>query len=315
MILQVFSFAAISLVFPSPHAPLLAQEKQEITVEWIYSDEGREPTKLPRFVWTESGNAILYDTRKPEKERSLEWLDPDTRERTPAIDRDEALASLSSLRQKTDGLDEEEELIDSLLWPDSFDRAGRYGVFVLEDDIFLLELESSSFHRVTSTTATEKSARFSPDGNWLAYVRDNDLYAYDIPGKAEKRLTEDGSRPSSTAPFPGSTGRRFLAAKTSDTGGPNSEAYMKTPLANPEGYEKTSLVRTAKDLHGRLLLVHGTYDDNVHPQNSWHFIDELIEAGKDFDMMMYPKRKHGISDRPARIHLYKKMVAFWKLYL
>ncbi len=94
-----------------------------------------------------------------------------------------------------------------------------------------------------------------------------------------------------------------------------SEAYMKTPGANPEGYEKTSLVRTAKDLHGRLLLVHGTYDDNVHPQNSWHFIDELIEAGKSFDMMFYPKRKHGISDRPARRHLYKKMLEFWKTYL
>lgn len=94
-----------------------------------------------------------------------------------------------------------------------------------------------------------------------------------------------------------------------------SEAYMKTPHANPEGYEKTSLVRTAKDLHGRLLLVHGTYDDNVHPQNSWHFIDELIEAGKSFDMMFYPMRKHGISDRPARKHLYKKMLEFWKTYL
>jgi dipeptidyl-peptidase-4 len=94
-----------------------------------------------------------------------------------------------------------------------------------------------------------------------------------------------------------------------------AEAYMKTPQANPEGYEKTSLVKTAKDLHGRLLLVHGTYDDNVHPQNSWHFIDELIKAGKSFDMMFYPMRKHGISDRPARRHLYKKMLEFWKTYL
>jgi dipeptidyl-peptidase-4 len=94
-----------------------------------------------------------------------------------------------------------------------------------------------------------------------------------------------------------------------------AETYMKPPLANPEGYEKTSLVKRARQLHGRLLLVHGTYDDNVHPQNSWHFIDELIKAGKPFDMMMYPMRKHGISDRPARIHLYKKMLEFWKMHL
>ena len=94
-----------------------------------------------------------------------------------------------------------------------------------------------------------------------------------------------------------------------------AEAYMKTPQSNPEGYQKTSLVNQAKDLHGRLLLVHGTFDDNVHPQNTWHFIDELIQAGKPVDMMMYPKRKHGISDRPARIHLYKKMLEFWKMHL
>ena len=45
------------------------------------------------------------------------------------------------------------------------------------------------------------------------------------------------------------------------------------------------------------------------------FIDEIIQAGKPVDMMMYPKRKHGISDRPARIHLYKKMLEFWKMHL
>jgi dipeptidyl-peptidase-4 len=161
---------------------------QEITVDWIYSDEGQEPTKIPRFVWTESGKALLYDTRKQKGERSLEWLDPDTGARIPAIERDKALDGLSSLRQV-----EDDENIDSLLWPSSFDRAGRYGVFSLDDDLFLLELESSRFHRMTSTTATEKSPRFSPDGNRLAFVRDNDLYVYDIAARTEKRLTEDGS--------------------------------------------------------------------------------------------------------------------------
>ncbi len=42
---------------------------------------------------------------------------------------------------------------------------------------------------------------------------------------------------------------------------------------------------------------------------------QMDEAGKSFDMMFYPKRKHGISDRPARKHLYKKMLEFWKTYL
>ena len=91
-----------------------------------------------------------------------------------------------------------------------------------------------------------------------------------------------------------------------------TEFAMKRPEDNPKGYELTSTVLSAKNLHGRLLLVHGTYDDNVHPQNSWHFIDELIKAGKMFDMMFYPMRKHGIRDLPARRHLYKTMRAFWK---
>lgn len=94
-----------------------------------------------------------------------------------------------------------------------------------------------------------------------------------------------------------------------------TEAFMKTPQDNPAGYEKTNLNAHAKNLHGRLYLVHGTYDDNVHPQNVWNFIDELVKAGKQFDLMIYPMRKHGISDAPARIHLYKSMVEFWKNHL
>ncbi len=55
---------------------------------------------------------------------------------------------------------------------------------------------------------------------------------------------------------------------------------MKRPQDNPEGYEYTSLVARAKDLHGRLLLVHGTYDDNVHPQNAFHFAENGLYTPK-----------------------------------
>ncbi|MCF8239791.1 MAG: S9 family peptidase [Melioribacteraceae bacterium] len=91
-----------------------------------------------------------------------------------------------------------------------------------------------------------------------------------------------------------------------------AEFAMKTPDINPKGYEITSFVKSAKNLHGRLLLVHGTYDDNVHIQNAWAFADELFKAGKLFEMMIYPMRKHGISDMPAFTHLMKTMVDFWK---
>jgi dipeptidyl-peptidase 4 len=91
-----------------------------------------------------------------------------------------------------------------------------------------------------------------------------------------------------------------------------AEQVMKTEETNKAGYEQNSLLRYAKDLHGKLLLVHGTYDDNVHIQNTWSFADSLIAANKRFEMMIYPMRKHGISDTPARIHLYNTMLDFWK---
>ena len=90
-----------------------------------------------------------------------------------------------------------------------------------------------------------------------------------------------------------------------------AEFAMKTPQENPDGYENTSILKYAKNLHGRLLLVHGTYDDNVHPQNAWSFIEELVQANIPFDMMFYPMRKHSIDDRAARIHLFNKMLEFW----
>ncbi len=90
------------------------------------------------------------------------------------------------------------------------------------------------------------------------------------------------------------------------------EAVMKTERENKEGLDASSLLRYAKDLSGKLLIVHGTYDDNVHIQNAWAFIDELIKANKRFELMAYPMRMHGISDMPARIHLYSTMLDFWK---
>lgn len=91
-----------------------------------------------------------------------------------------------------------------------------------------------------------------------------------------------------------------------------AEAMMKTEKENKEGYEKVSLMKYAKDLHGRLMLVHGTHDDNVHIQNTYQFIQELIKADKLFELMVYPLRGHGIVDRPGRRHLNRVMLDFWK---
>lgn len=90
------------------------------------------------------------------------------------------------------------------------------------------------------------------------------------------------------------------------------EIGMKTPQNNLAAYNRTSLLNSAKNLHGKLMIVHGTYDDNVHIQNAWAFIDELIKANIFYELQVYPMRKHGIADRPARIHLYNTMLDFWK---
>lgn len=76
-----------------------------------------------------------------------------------------------------------------------------------------------------------------------------------------------------------------------------TERYMSTPGENPGGYEKSSVVAAAKNLHGRLLLVHGLLDDNVHAQNSVRLVRALQEANKAFEVMIYPESRHGIWGR------------------
>lgn len=87
---------------------------------------------------------------------------------------------------------------------------------------------------------------------------------------------------------------------------------MKTEKENKDGYEQVSLLKYAKDLHGKLLIVHGTHDDNVHIQNTWRFIDELIKANKLFELMVYPMRGHGVGDPAGRRHLDSVTLDFWK---
>jgi dipeptidyl-peptidase-4 len=81
-----------------------------------------------------------------------------------------------------------------------------------------------------------------------------------------------------------------------------TERYMATPQNNLEGYDSTSVIRAAKNLSGKLLLIHGTIDDNVHMQNSIQFIYELEKAGKQFQFMTYPKSRHGVTDQALVRH-------------
>ena len=89
-----------------------------------------------------------------------------------------------------------------------------------------------------------------------------------------------------------------------------TERYMKTPQHNPDGYRSTAPRFAAANLHGRMLLFHGSVDDNVHRQNSEQFVYELQRAGKAFEMMVYPRTRHGITDARLNKHFRQTMLDF-----
>lgn len=86
------------------------------------------------------------------------------------------------------------------------------------------------------------------------------------------------------------------------------ERYFGLLKDDKEGYEQSDVSKAADKLHGALLLVHGTSDDNVHFQNSVQMIDALINAGKNFRLMIYPNKTHSIAGKDARVHLFTMIV-------
>jgi len=83
-----------------------------------------------------------------------------------------------------------------------------------------------------------------------------------------------------------------------------TERYMGLPKDNAEGYKKSSPVNFAANLRGKLLEVQGTGDDNVHMQNTIQMVNAFINAGKQFQLMLYPRKTHGIAGVQARAHLF-----------
>ena len=175
--LVLFSFSLASLA--------AAQQRPELSMEWALGKPGRNIAKVPKTLWLPDGSAILYNERLPEPERNFERFDPTSGQRRPMLDLAQAMASLKSLLP--------DEGAKGLEWPQEFDSSGTKAAYLFAEDVFLLDLPSATFTRVTSTPAEEKEVHVSPDGSKLAYVRDNDLYVYDIAAKKESRLTTDGS--------------------------------------------------------------------------------------------------------------------------
>ncbi len=89
-----------------------------------------------------------------------------------------------------------------------------------------------------------------------------------------------------------------------------TERFMQKPQDNPTGYDNNSPINHVEKLKGHYLLVHGGADDNVHPQNTMDLVSALVAADKQFDLMLYPNKNHGIYGGNTRYHLFKKMTDF-----
>ncbi len=94
------------------------------------------------------------------------------------------------------------------------------------------------------------------------------------------------------------------------------ERYMGLPDDNVDGYREGSPLHFAHQLKGRLLLVHGTGDDNVHYQGLEALIDRLVHHKKHFETLVYPNRSHGIGEgQNTTLHLHEAMLDFWQRHL
>lgn len=90
-----------------------------------------------------------------------------------------------------------------------------------------------------------------------------------------------------------------------------TERFMRTPKENGDGYQAGSAIQRAPKLHGKLLLIHGSADDNVHFQNSAEYSEALVQAGIQFDMQVYTNRNHSITGGNTRIHLMNRVAGFF----
>ncbi|MBC8346665.1 MAG: S9 family peptidase [Candidatus Marinimicrobia bacterium] len=91
-----------------------------------------------------------------------------------------------------------------------------------------------------------------------------------------------------------------------------TERSMGLPQDNAAGYDSTSVYSYVDRFKGKLLVIHGTGDDNVHSQNTTQLIEAFVKHDKQLDIFIYPNRPHSMAGGNARKNLYKKMVTYFK---
>ena len=94
-----------------------------------------------------------------------------------------------------------------------------------------------------------------------------------------------------------------------------TERYMDTPQANAEGYRESSVLTHAAAMTGKLLLVHGMIDENVHFRHSTRLLDVLVKAGKSPDLLFFPDERHMPRGERDRVSLEAKIVEYFERHL
>jgi dipeptidyl-peptidase-4 len=177
LIVALLALAAVSL---------FCQEPKRLTLDSMSDPSLRAALQTPRTWWLDNNTAILYDTRTSEEERTLQQINPSTGQRSALLDKEKAAQSFAALFS-------DEELPRFSPVPQQISGSGRYGLYLIRGDLYLLDIPAAAFTRITKTEVEEQSANFSPDGLRVAFVRGNNLFVYDIATRSEHQLTSDGT--------------------------------------------------------------------------------------------------------------------------
>jgi dipeptidyl-peptidase-4 len=94
-----------------------------------------------------------------------------------------------------------------------------------------------------------------------------------------------------------------------------TERYMETPATNADGYTQASVLTHVNEIRGKLLLIHGMLDENVHFRHSARILNALIHAGKPVDTLFFPEERHMLRYLPNRVYLNERIDAYFLAHL
>jgi len=160
---------------------LFAQEKKRLTFEQIFKNAEPKLTKsLPNIIgWADEVNYLEMKKKEGDKTNKVY-----------------AINAVSGEEKVYRDLEQYAALVDSgisVASPSSFNEAYTRLIYIKRNDLYFLDTQTKTFKRLTQTAAEEKNPTLSPDGNFVAFTRDNNLFAIDVNAGREIQYTNDGS--------------------------------------------------------------------------------------------------------------------------